>query len=272
MKLVVFMKQVPAVSELPWNPKTGSLRREQARGMMNPACRHALEAALRLKDIHGGEITAISMGPPSAEEILRQAMALGADRAVLLSDRRLAGADTPATSYTLSLAVRAMCPGFDLLLLGSHTTDSETGQVGPHLAEELDLPSAINVEGLTVSGGVLRAKRICDNFLEELEMDLPALVTVTTTGHQPRDIPMAGLEDAFSGGKFIVMNAEDIRADLYHVGWAGSAGRTLRVYAPEQKQKGSLIKGAPKKCVLELLERHGELLSGLIKKDLGVGQ
>ena len=132
MKLVVFMKQVPAVSELPWNPKTGSLRRDRAQGMMNPACRHALEAALRLKEAHGGEITAISMGPPSAEEILRQAMALGADRAVLLSDRRLAGADTPATSYTLSLAVRAMCPGFDLLLLGSHTTDSETGQVGPH--------------------------------------------------------------------------------------------------------------------------------------------
>ncbi|MGD8561418.1 MAG: electron transfer flavoprotein subunit beta/FixA family protein [Desulfarculaceae bacterium] len=268
MKLVVFMKQVPAVSELPWDPKTGRLQRQRASGMMNPACRHALEAALLIKESQGGKIAAISMGPPSAEEILREALALGADWAVLLSDPRLSGADTAATSYSLSLAVREVCPDFDLLLLGSQTTDSETGQVGPHLAEELDLPSVINVEHLSVDNRVLRAQRICDNFLETLETDLPALVTVTTNSHPPRDVTLAGVEYAFSQGDFDILNAEDLKADLEWVGWAGSAGRITRVYSPETGQKADLIKGAPKKCALELLERYGDRLGGLLQKDL----
>jgi len=269
MKLVVFLKQVPAVTEIPWDPASGRLRREKAPGMMNPACRHALEAALILKEQHGGELTAISMGPPAAEEILREALALGADRAVLLSDARLAGADTPATSYTLSLAVRAVCPDCDLLLLGNQTSDSETGQVGPHLAEELDLPSAINVEELKLEGGVLRVKRLCDNFLETLEMDLPALVTINTQGHPPRQVPLGGVEDAFSRGEFLVLDAEDLKADLARVGMAGSAGRIVKVYPAGGERRGELIKGAPKRCVLELLERHGDRLGGYLRKDLG---
>ena len=193
---------------------------------------------------------------------------MGADRAVLLSDPRLAGADTPATSYTLSLAVRAVCPDYDLLLLGCHSSDSETGQVGPHLAEELGLPGPAYVESLQIQGRTLTVQRYCDGFKETLEMELPALVTVTTQGRTPRDIPLGGMERAFAPSKLTVLNAVDIKADLGLVGWTGSAGRILRVYSPTAEKKSEIITGAPKKCAAELLDRYGDRLVGLIGKDL----
>jgi electron transfer flavoprotein beta subunit len=269
MNIVVFLKQVPMVTDLPWDPKTGQMRREAAEGMMDPASKHALEAALCLKDEHGGRITVITMGPPAAEEVLREALALGADLGVLVSDVRLSGADTPATSYTLSLAVRAVCPEFDLLMLGCHSVDSETGQVGPHLAEELNLPGPAYVESVKLVDHAIRVERVCDNFLETLEIDLPALVTVTTQKYKPRPVPLGGVERAFSQGEVITLNASDLRADLKRVGFSGSAGRILRVYAPRAEQKGVLLKGAPKKCVQELLSRYGDRLSALVGKDLG---
>ena len=112
VKMVVCIKQVPMVSELPWDPATGTLQRDLAEGMMNPACRAALEAALRIREAEGGEITAITMGPPMAEEVLREAIALGADRGVLLTDRQMAGADTSVTSFTLARAIEKTCPEF----------------------------------------------------------------------------------------------------------------------------------------------------------------
>ena len=126
LKMIVCMKQVPMVSDLPWDPITGTLTRGAAEGMMNPACKHALEAALLLKEKHDGHITAITMGPPSAEEILREAIALGADRCLMVSDPKMAGADTLATSFTLARAIEIFCPDFDLILCGCHTSDSET--------------------------------------------------------------------------------------------------------------------------------------------------
>ncbi len=197
VKMVVCIKQVPMVSELPWDPATGTLQRDLAEGMMNPACRSALEAALRIREAEGGEITAITMGPPMAEEVLREAIALGADRGVLLTDRRMAGADTCVTSYTLARAIEKACPGFDLILCGFSTSDSETAQVGPQLAEELDIPGVAYVDEIALSGHTVRMQRLADNFLETLEMDLPGLVTVTTGGYAPRHVPLGGLQAAF---------------------------------------------------------------------------
>src|SRR5512133_2244301 len=105
LNIVVCIKQVPMVSELPWDPKTGTLQRDLAEGMMNPGCRSALDAAVRIRETAGGKITAMTMGPPMAEEVLREAIALGADRGILLSDRKMAGADTSVTSYTLARAI-----------------------------------------------------------------------------------------------------------------------------------------------------------------------
>jgi electron transfer flavoprotein beta subunit len=269
MKIVVFLKQVPAVSELPWDKKTGQLRREAAPGVMDPAAKHALEAGLGLKEKHGGQLIAICMGPPEAEEVLREAAALGADRGFLLCDPRLAGADTLATSYTLARAVGALCPDFDLLLLGCHSADSETGQVGPHLAEELGLPAAAYVEKIELKGRKLTVERVSDEWLETLELPLPALVTVTTRAFAPRPVPMTGVEQAFGGGGVFILNAADLRADPGHVGWAGSAGQVLKVYAPEVAKKGVLIEGTPKACVRELLEKFGDRIGALLAKDLG---
>ncbi len=169
------------VTELPWDEKTGTLRRDLAAGMMNPACKHALEAALQMKEHHPANITVITMGPPAAEEVLREALALGADKAVLVCDRLLAGSDTFATSLILKEAIKKKCPKFDLILCGAYTADSETAQVGPQLAEELDLPAAAYVEKLEISGKTLRVRRLVDNFRETLEMEFPALVTLGLT-------------------------------------------------------------------------------------------
>ncbi len=269
MKMVVLVKQVPQATELPWDAATGRLRREQSEGMLNPACKHALEAALRLKDSHGGEIAVISMGPPEAEEALYEALALGADRAALLCDPRLAGADTLATSHALALAVGAFCPDFDLAFLGSRTSDSETGQVGPQLAEELDLAAVFEVERVDMAGRTLTVRRVADDFLETLELDLPALLTITTQEFLPRDTPLAGLEQAFAQGQVARLDLEQIGADPASVGAAGSAGVMLRVYSPTAQKKGQLMKGAVKKSVAELLDRHGDRLGGVIGKDLG---
>lgn len=268
MKIVVCVKQVPMVSELPWDSKTGTLKREQAEGMMNPACKHALEAAVWLKEEHGAEITAISMGPPMAEEVLREALGMGADRGVLLTDCRMAGADTLATSYTLACTIRKVCPDFDLVLCGAQTSDSETWQVGPQLMEELDVPGAACVEEIELLGDTVRMKRQSDDFLETLEMDLPGLITVSTRHSSPRYVAFGGIQKAFEDGYIEVMNAEQTGADIDRIGLGGSPTKILNVYSPTAEKKGVTIKGTAKKAVDELFDKYGSLIGGIIGKDL----
>lgn len=256
------------VSELPWDSKTGTLRRELADGMMNPACRHALEAALQLKSKHGGYITVITMGPPMAEEILRESIGAGADRGVLLSDRTMSGADTFATSYTLARAIEKECPDFDLVLCGCYTSDSETAQVGPQLAEELDVPGAAYVEHLELHEHILHMQRLSDNFLETLEMDLPGLVTVTTQQFSPRYVSLAGVQDAFEEADIVTLGISDIGLNPEFIGMRGSPTRILDVYSPTAEKKNMVMKGAPRKIVDELFEKFGDKISGAIGKDL----
>ncbi|MBE0557671.1 MAG: electron transfer flavoprotein subunit beta/FixA family protein, partial [Proteobacteria bacterium] len=213
VKMVVCIKQVPMVSELPWDRKTGTLKRDLSEGMMNPACRAALEAALRIREAEGGEIVAISMGPPMAEEVLREAIALGADRGILLTDRRMAGGDTLATSYTLARAIEKTAPSFDLVLCGFSTSDSETAQVGPQLAEELSIPVAAYVDEIAVTGRTVRMQRISDNYRETLEMPLPGLITVTADSYTPRHVPMGGLQAAFSAARIETFDAKALGLD-----------------------------------------------------------
>ena len=177
LKLVTCIKQVPMVSELPWDAKKGTLKRELAEGMMNPACKQALEAALLVKNKHKAHITTITMGPPMAEEVLREAVAMGADRGILLSDSNMAGGDTLATSYTLARAIEKECSDFDLILCGCYSNDSETAQVGPQLLEELNIPGVTFVDKFEIHGKIARMNRVVDNYLEVLEMDLPGLIT-----------------------------------------------------------------------------------------------
>jgi electron transfer flavoprotein beta subunit len=268
LKLVVCIKQVPMVSELPWDPATGTLKRDLAEGMMNPACRSALDAALRLRENMGGEITAITMGPPMAEEVLREAVALGADRGVLLTDRNMAGADTAVTSHTLARAIERACPGFDIVLCGSSTSDSETAQVGPQLAEELNVPGVTYVDELEISGRTVRMRRLADNFLETLEMDLPGLVTLTTGVYAPRHVPLGGLQAAFAGADIVSLDAAAIGLDPEQIGAKGSATKILNVYSPTAGKKNVVLTGAPKQIVEQLFARFDDKIGGAIGQDL----
>jgi electron transfer flavoprotein beta subunit len=268
LKLLVCMKQVPMVAELPWDTRTGTLRRDLAEGMMNPACRHALEAALQLKQTHDAHITALTMGPPMAEEILREAMAAGADRGVLLTDRRMAGADTFATSFTLGRAIEHLCPDFDLVLCGSYTCDSETAQVGPQLAEELNVPGAAYVDRIEISRRTVRMERLADDFWETLEMDLPGLVTISPRYYAPRYIAIAGLADAFDLARIDRVTLEDLAIDPDLTGRKGSPTQILDVYSPTALKKNVVLTGAPQKVVQELFEKYGDRISGAIGKDL----
>ena len=268
LKMIVCMKQVPMVSELSWDPLTGTLNRSAAEGMMNPACKHALEAALRLKELHEGHITAITMGPPAAEEILREAIALGADRCLMVSDPGMAGADTLATSFTLARAIEIFCPDFDLILCGAQTSDSETAQVGPQLSEELNIPCITSVEDLVMSGGVLRIKRVSDNFLETLEMNLPGLVTIAAGRFAPRYTSMAGLQGAFKDPGILTVGARDLGLDENDVGLKGSATRILDIFSPVARKENIVLTGAPKKIVEELFERFDDVIGSVIRKDL----
>ena len=268
LRMVVCIKQVPMVSELPWDPVTGTLQRDLAEGMMNPACRMALDAALRIKENQGAQITVITMGPPMAEEVLREAIALGADRGILLSDRKMAGADTAATSYTLARAIEKSCPGFDLVLCGFSTSDSETAQVGPQLAEELDIPGVSSVSEIGVSGGKVRMQRLSDNFLETLEMDLPGLVTVTAGRYCPRNVPLRGLQEAFAEADIARLDAAALGLAPERIGVKGSATKILKVYSPSEGKKNIVLTGAPKRIVEQLFERFDDKIGGAIGQDL----
>lgn len=256
------------VSELPWDSKSGTLRRDVAEGMMNPACANALEAALQIKQQHDGHIMAISMGPPMAEEVLYEAIAIGADSGILLSDPHMAGGDTYVTSFTLARAIEKVCPDFDLILCGCYTSDSETAQVGPQLAEELDIPGAAYVEQLDIKNRTIRMQRLSDDFLETLEMDLPGLVTVTTAANEPRYPPLEGLEVAFDRPQIRILNAKDLNLDPTTIGIQGSPTKILNVYSPTAEKKNLMMKGAAKKIVDEIFEKFGDRISGAIGKDL----
>jgi len=262
------MKQVPMVTELPWDEETGTLRRDLAAGMMNPACKHAMEAALQLREKYGASITAITMGPPAAEEVLREALAMGADRAVLICDALLAGSDTYATSSILARAIQKEIPGCDLILCGAYTSDSETAQVGPQLAEELQVPSAAYAEHLEISGRTLRVRRLVDNFRETLEMECPALITVSMERYDPRYASFAGLNDAFAETEISVLNAEALGITAAELEAYGSRTRVRRVFVRSAQKRNVVITGAAANAAAEFLDKYQRKISAVIGKSI----
>jgi len=268
LKIVVRMKQVPMVTELPWDEETGTLRRDLAAGMMNPACKHAMEAALQLREKYGASITAITMGPPAAEEVLREALAMGADRAVLICDAALAGSDTYATSYILARAIQKEIPGCDLVLCGAYTSDSETAQVGPQLAEELKVPSAAYAEHLEISGRTLRVRRLVDNFRETLEMECPALITVSMERYDPRYASFAGLNEAFAKTDLAVVDAKGLGITAVQLEACGSRTRVRRVFVRSAQKRNVVITGAAANAAAEFLDKYQRKISAVIGKSI----
>jgi electron transfer flavoprotein beta subunit len=268
LNLMVCLKQVPMVTALPWDEKTGTLRRDLASGMMNPACMHALEAALQIKEKYEANITTITMGPPAAEEILRESIALGADGGIHICDRIFAGSDTYATSKILAQAIKRECPHYDLVLCGSYTTDSETAQVGPQIAEELNLPAATYIEKLEINGRTLRTRRLVDNFRETLEMELPALVTVSLENYKPRYVQLAGLENAFASGRIVGLTAMDLGINALSFADNGSRTKVRKVFLRNADKKNVVLKGTAVNVVEEFLNIYESKISWAIGKDI----
>jgi len=245
MDSIVCIKQVPETGDIRWNPETGTLIREAAPGVLNRNDKHAIEAALQLREMHGGSITALSMGPPQADEALREALSMGIDTAVLLSDKRCAGADTLATSYALSLAVKRIAR-FDLILCGKETSDGMTAQVGPQLAELLNLPQLTYAAGISIHDHSVRITQKLDEGLRVLETSMPALITVERQINQPRIPAMDSIMEAYRDKEVQVWGLEDLGRGGEHFGLKGSPTTTKRVYRKElTRGTVTLLKGEP---------------------------
>lgn len=259
MKIVVCVKQVPDAKDVRLDPKTNTLAREGVESIMNPYDRHAVEEAVRLKEKHGGSVTVLSMGPPQAEETLREAVSCGADDAVLVSDRAFAGADTWATTYTLSQAIKKM-DGFDLILCGKQAIDGDTAQVGPGLAERLDIPYITNARKVSdCADSIIRLERMMDDGYDEIEMALPGLLTVVKEINDPRVPSLKGKMKA-KKVEVKVMTAADIEADPDSLGLKGSTTQVVKVFSPQAKGDREMITGTVSEQVEQLVRKLESLL------------
>jgi len=281
VNIVVCIKQVPMVSELPWNAKTGTLKRELAQGMMDPASRQALEAGLQMKQTleasgQAARITSLCMGPPMAEEVLHQANALGGDEGILLTDQKMAGADTCLTAYILAACIRKFLSKPDLVLCGSQSSDSETAQVGPQLACELDIPAVGWASDLKLGPAgngprVLEVSRHVDDFFESLEMDLPGMVSVDPGAFAPRHTALAGVARAFETGNVRLIHAEELGLEKGFNALKDSPTRIVDVYSPTTQKENTVFKGAAKTVVDRLFRDFGKTVSSAMGKDLNQG-
>lgn len=259
MKIVVCVKQVPDAKDVRLDPVTNTLAREGVQSIMNPYDRHALEEAVRLKEKHGGTVTAISMGPPQAAAVLREAVSCGADEAVLVSDRAFAGADTWATTYTLGLAIEKL-GGFDLVLCGKQAIDGDTAQVGPGLAFRLNIPYVTCARRISASGNrLLRLERLMDDGFDEIELPLPALLTVVKEINEPRVPSLKGKMKA-KQLQVKILAAADLGAAADQVGLPGSNTQVVRVFSPEPRGDRAMLAGTAAEQVEQLLEKLGPLL------------
>ena len=252
---VVFIKQVPDVPSIRIDEQRMTIIREGVESIINPLDCVALQAALDLRKGGGGRITAITMGTPQSEQVLREAIAAGADRGILLTDPAFAGADTLATSHVLAKAVSMLDPFPDLLLCGMKTIDSDTGHVGPQIAEELDLPQVCGVNEIHTDGEGLILKRLCDGFIETVQVSMPTLLTVSKDLCPVRDLSLGKIEAAFSKGDIIKWTSSDLRLEEGEVGLMGSATRVRKLRPPPVRTGGRIVTGSPQHIVDTLIQK-----------------
>ena len=265
MKIFVCVKQVPGVSEVKIDPKTNTLVREGILSVINPNDLNAIELALNLKEKHGAEVLVLSMGPPQAEEILREALAMGADKGYLLTDRAFAGADTLATSYTLALAIKKILNESDpkekyLVICGAQAIDGDTGQVPPELAEELEIPQIAYVLSVELNNNKIVAERKFRAVeIVVIETRLPALISVLNDINKPRYPSMVGILKAHDNSKVVHFDADALNADKSKIGLNGSNTEVWKIFSPERKGDHTILKGT--------LEEIAQQLCLNLKKD-----
>ncbi len=240
MKIVVCMKQVPDTTEVRLDPKTNTLIRDGVPSIINPDDKSGLEAALRLKDELGAHVTVVSMGPPQAELALREALAMGADEAILVTDRAFGGADTWATSCTIAAAVEHL--EYDLIITGRQAIDGDTAQVGPQIAEHIGLPQVTYAEDLKVEGDKVIVKRQFEDRYHEIEVKMPCLVTALAELAEPRYMSVGGVFDAYQK-EIKTWGLEDIKdkLDESNIGLKGSPTKVRKSFPKQGKGAGVLL-------------------------------
>ena len=259
MKIIVPIKQVPETSSVKMDPVTGTMIREGVEAIINPLDLYGIELAIQLRERFGGEVTAISMGPPKAEKALREAVAMGVDRGVLLSDKAFAGADTWATAYTLSRAI-ARLGDFDLVICGERATDGDTGQVGPAIASFLDLPVASYVSKFDGAGdGTVRVHRLVEDGYEVLEVALPAVLTVVKEVAEPRLPTLRGKQKA-KKTEVPVWTAAAVEADSDRIGLKGSPTRVVKIHRPKVARQCTKVVAADEAAIEKAVDGLIDLL------------
>lgn len=243
MKIIVCMKQVPGSTKVEIDPETGAMKRPTADVRTNPFDLFALEAGLRLKDELGGTVTVLTMGPPQAESMMKDAYAMGADEAVILSDRKFAGADVLATSYTLSQGI-SLCEGADLIICGRQTTDGDTAQVGPAIAEHLAIPHAAWVaEIVKADEEKIQIRQNLAGMTQVSELPYPCLITVDKDMCVPR-LPSYILKKKTEGKPVRFLSFDDLPdKDLTRYGLVGSPTSVERMFAPPEEKRQIYLEG-----------------------------
>lgn len=258
MHIIVCIKQVPGTSEVEMDAETGVLKRDNIPAKLNPYDLFALEAAFGIRERQGGTVTALTMGPPAAKAALLETMYMGADRGVLLSDRRFAGADVMATSYTLSQGIRTLGE-YDLILCGKQTTDGDTAQVGPELAEFLDVPHSSNItELLGVDGRGITVRMVLDTQVAEQRVALPCVLCVEKDINTPR-LPSFRRKQQFMGRQVLTLGLDDLPdRDERRYGLCGSPTQVERIFPPPETGAHETVEGdqACAVALLEVLDAH----------------
>ncbi|WP_291649853.1 electron transfer flavoprotein subunit beta/FixA family protein [Clostridium sp.] len=255
MNIVVCLKQVPDTTAVKIDPKTGTLIRDGVPSIINPEDKHALEAALTLKDNVGGKVTVVSMGPPQAQNALREALCMGADEAILITDRAFAGADTLATSKTLAGAIKRL--EYDVVFAGRQAIDGDTAQVGPEIAEHLNIPQVTYVQGVKVEDDGLLVNRALEDGYELIKVNGPVLLTAIKELNEPRYMNVRYIFDT-ANTEIKIWSAADLEVNKEELGLKGSPTKVKKSMTKEAKGAGELINEVPSEAVKYVLGKLKE--------------
>lgn len=254
MEIVVFVKQVPDTTEVKIDPQTNTLIRQGVPSIVNPFDKNAVEAALQLKEKNGGKVTVVSMGPPQAKDALKECLAMGADEAILISDRAFCGADTLATSYTLAAAAKKLGK-IDMIICGKQAIDGDTAQVGPEIAEHLGMPQVTYVAKIDVNGETVRVEREHEEGYEVIEVKMPVLLTVVKSINEPRYPTVKGTMKA-NRANIPVWTVNEIEVDAEKIGLKGSPTQVRKIFTPKQRVQGEVIQAeTAREAVATLIQK-----------------
>ena len=259
MRVIACVKQVPDTQEIKMDPERGTLIRKGVPAVINPFDLHAIEEGLRLVEEFDGELVVLSMGPPMAEDVVREAISMGCHDGVLLTDRKFAGADTWATSYTIAKGIEKI-GDFDIIIAGKQATDGDTGQVGPGIAAQMNIPVVtyvVKIDEIDLAKRTVKVRRLVEAGEEVVETTLPCLITVVKGINVPRFPSLIGKRKA-KKAEITTWGYEDVGCEPEKIGLGGSPTRVAKIFTPEPRGDGEMIPGDPDAAVSVLIEKLAE--------------